>query len=227
LDFKEGEQLMAITATTLSAACGLTDNTVALTSVTGVTAPSFQTGAGITYLFIDQELMQVINVNTVTLIVNVKRGMNGTIQATHVVNSQVQVGLPADFAPYVEVFKNSLVVNETVAAQVKPATFLSGTADAIPAGVAGVYVIKTGSADLMTLAAPTAAQEGNVIEIWSDTNFAHTLTATSLLAGGTALKTTATFPAFRGAGLVLCVRNLVYHVLSSGNGNVASFVVLT
>jgi hypothetical protein len=218
---------MAITATTLSAAVALTDTTVALTSTTGVTAPNFQTGAGITYLFVDQELMQVTNVNTTTLVANVKRGMNGTVAATHVVNSQVQIGLPADFSPFIDVAKNILVSSETQGALNKPAIFLSGTTDAIPAGVAGVYVVKTGQADLMTLAAPTAAQEGNVIEIWSDTNFAHTLTATSLLAGGTALKTTATFPAFRGAGIVLCVRNLVYHVLSSGNGNVSSFVVLT
>jgi hypothetical protein len=207
---------MAITATTLSAAVGLTDTSVTLTSVTGVTAPNFQTGTGITYLFVDQELMQVIAVNTVTLVVNVKRGMQGTVQVTHVINSQVQVGLPADFTPFVEVLKNVLLTGETRGSENKPATFLQGLTDAIPAGVAGVYVIKSAAADLMTLAAPTAAQEGNVIEIWSDAAFAHTLTATTLLANGTALKTTATWPAFRGAGLVLAVRNLVYHVTNGG-----------
>jgi hypothetical protein len=217
---------LAITATTLSAAVGLTDTTILLTSITGVTSPSFQSGTGITWLLIDQELMLVMNVGAAaTNPVTVKRGMNGTVQATHVINSQVQVGLPADFTPFIEVFKNALVVTATQGSETKPAIFLQGLTDAIPAGVAGVYVIKSAAADLMTLAAPTAAQEGNVIEIWSDALFAHTLTATSLLANGTALKTTATWPAFRGAGLVLTVRNLVYHVNS--NGASAGIVVLT
>lgn len=109
-----------------------------------------------------------------------------------------------------------------------PITFLTGTADAINPHVAGNYVVKTGSADAMTLTAPTAGvDDGVMIQLWSDTAFAHTLTATSLLAGGTALKTTATFPAFRGAGMTLRAMNGVWHVVSSGNGNVASFVVLT
>lgn len=218
---------MAITATTLSAAVGLTDNTVLLASITGVTSANFQTGS-IVYLFIDQELFQVITAPAAaTSPVIVRRGLGGTVQSAHVTGSQVQVGLPADFAPFIAVEKNVLVSNETQGALTLPAIFLSGTADAIPAGVAGFYVVKTGSANAMTLAAPTAAQEGNVIQIWSDTAFAHTITATSLLAGGTALKTTATFPAFRGAGISLRVCNLVYHVLSAGNANTSSFVVLT
>lgn len=217
---------MAITATTLSAAVGLTDTSVLLASITGVTSPSFQSGTGITYLFIDQELFLVMNVGaSASIPVLVKRGMGGTIQTTHVSGAQVQIGGPSDFTPFLEVVGTSLVTKQTEGALNWPAIFLSGTADAIPAGVAGFYVIKTGSANAMTLAAPTAAQEGNVIQIWSDTLFAHTLTATSLLANGTALKTTATFPAFRGAGLTLRACNLVYHVMS--NGASAGIVVLT
>jgi len=109
-----------------------------------------------------------------------------------------------------------------------PITLLNGTADAINPHVSGNYIIKTGSANAMTLTAPTVGVDDNLtIAIFSDTLFAHTLTATSLLAGGTALKTTATFPAFRGAGMVLRAFNGVWQVLSSGNGNVSSFVVLT
>ena len=107
-------------------------------------------------------------------------------------------------------------------------TLLSGTADAINPHVSGNYIVKTGSANAMTLTAPTVGVDDNlVISIFSDTLFAHTLTATALLAGGTALKTTATFPAFRGAGMTLRAFNGVWQVISSGNGNVASFVVLT
>lgn len=216
---------MAITATTLSAAVGVTDSTIAVASATGITAPNFTTGAGITWLLVDQEFMLVISVSGT--VITVIRGQNGTAQAAHVTSAQVQIGLPTDFPTFGEILSSSMTGKQTEGALNWPATFLTGTADAIPAGVAGIYVVKTGAADLMTLAAPTAAQEGNVIQIWSDTAFAHTLTATALLAGGTALKTTATFPAFRGAGMILRVCNLVYHVISSGNGNVASFVVLT
>ena len=50
---------MAITATTLSAAAGKSDLTISVASATGITAPNFTTGAGITVLQIDQEYLLV------------------------------------------------------------------------------------------------------------------------------------------------------------------------
>jgi hypothetical protein len=95
-------------------------------------------------------------------------------------------------------------------------TTLTGTADAINPHIAGNYIVDTGQADLMTLAAPTAeVDDGLSIAIYSDTNFAHTVTATSLFANGTALKTTATFAAFRGAGMILRAIDGVWHIVSS------------
>jgi len=95
-------------------------------------------------------------------------------------------------------------------------TLLTGTADVINPHVSGNYIVKTGSADAMTLAAPTAGLDDNLsISIWSDTLFAHTITATSLLANGTALKTTATFAAFRGAGIGLRAFNGVWQVIAN------------
>jgi hypothetical protein len=215
---------MAITATTLSGAITSSQTSFGVASATGITAPNNQTGSGIIFLYVDQEQMLVTGV--AGTVVSVVRGYNGTPSQAHVSGAQVQIGLPADFSTPQEVYGSPLVSTLSILpAQNQPAIFLAGTADAIPAGVAGTYVVKSGSANAMTLAAPTAAQEGNVIEIWSDTLFAHTLTATSLLANGTALKTTATWPAFRGAGLRLCARNLVYHVQS--NGASAGIVVLT
>jgi hypothetical protein len=214
---------MAITATTLNAAATSSQTFVSVTSATGITAPNNQTGSGITYLLVDQELMAVVSVSGT--IIGVVRAINGSLAAAHVVNSQVQIGLPADFSAQVENVGTSTTVLQTIAGLNLPATFLAGSADAIPAGVAGFYVVKTAGVNAMTLAAPTLAQEGNIIEIASDTTNAHTLTATSLLANGTALKTTATFPAFRGACLRLRACNLVYHVLS--NGASAGVVVLT
>jgi hypothetical protein len=94
-------------------------------------------------------------------------------------------------------------------------TLLTGTADAINPHVSGNYMVKTGSADAMTLAAPTAGTDDNLsISVFSDTLFAHTITATSLFANGTALKTTCTFGAFKGAGIILRAFNGVWQVIS-------------
>jgi hypothetical protein len=218
---------VAITATTLSGAITSTQTSFGVASATGITAANYQAGTGITVLLIDQEYILVVAAPNGTTLPVVVRGFNGSAAAAHVNGAQVQIGAPTDYVTGQELYTGSPVVasNATVAAYNQPAIFLAGTADAIPAGVAGFYVVKTGSADAMTLAAPTAAQEGNIIDVWSDTLFAHTITATSLLANGTALKTTATFPAFRGAGVRLRACNLVYHVMS--NGASAGIVVLS
>lgn len=97
-----------------------------------------------------------------------------------------------------------------------PPVVLAGSADAINSHAAGNYVVTTAGVDAMTLAAPTAGVDDNLtIAIYSDTTNAHTLTATALLANGTALKTTATFAAFRGAGLLLRAYNGVWQVIGS------------
>jgi len=221
---------MAITATTLSGAITSTQTSFGVASATGITAPNNQTGAGVTVLLIDQEYILVTAAPIGTSLNFCIRGYWGSSAQAHSSGAQVQVGGLADFPTNQEMFTgNPLVASSaTVATFNRPATtFLTGLADVIPAGVQAFYVIKSAAADLMTLAAPTAAQEGNIIDIWSDVAFAHTITATSLFAGGTALKTTATFPAFRGAGMTLRVCNLVYHVISCGNPNTSSFVVLS
>ena len=209
---------MAITATTLSAAVAAgaagADTTINVASATGITAPNFTTGAGITYLLIDQEFMLVTGVSGT--FVSVQRGILGSPAQPHVVNTQVQIGAPADFPAIAEYVGRSLTAFEYVGQQNLQAVLLAGTADAIPSTVPGFYVVKSGTANAMMLAAPTAAAEGNIITVLSDTAFAHTITATSLFANGTALKTTATFPAFRGASVVLRATNLVWSVLSAG-----------
>ncbi len=206
---------MAITATTLSGAVAASDTIVNVASAAGINAPILTTGAGFTYLKIDQELLFVTAV--AGTVISVVRGVLGTPAQAHVVNSQVQIGQPADFPSPVYLGTTGSVGAATLLGLSLPAVFLAGTTDAIPANVPGYYVVKTASVDAMTLAAPTAAQEGNVISVYSDTLFAHTITATALFANGTALKTTATFPALRGAGVILRATNLVWHVLSQTN----------
>jgi hypothetical protein len=85
-------------------------------------------------------------------------------------------------------------------------TVLSGAADAVnPYQLGGAnFVVNTGSADAMTLAAPVSGtDDGLTLAIFSNTAFAHTLTSTgNFQTGGTATGVL-TFAAHAGAGLVL------------------------
>lgn len=84
-------------------------------------------------------------------------------------------------------------------------TIASGTAMLTKAGV-----------NAMTLAAPTAVQEGTTLVVVSQTANAHTITATGLLDDGVTggSKTTATFAAFAGATVTLMASNLKWAVVS-------------
>lgn len=79
-----------------------------------------------------------------------------------------------------------------------------------------VYITKAGVA-AMTLAAPTAAQDGTRIFVTSTTAYAHTITATSLLNNGAsgAPYTTVTFAAYPGAGIQLEAVGLLWNVVSN------------
>jgi hypothetical protein len=95
-------------------------------------------------------------------------------------------------------------------------TELSGTTDAINGSVPGNYLIKTAGVDAVTLTVPRVGLDDNLsIAIYSDTTNAHTVTLPSaLFAAGVALKTVATFAAFRGAGLIVRAYNGSWQVIS-------------
>lgn len=95
-------------------------------------------------------------------------------------------------------------------------TILSGSADAIPAGAPGVYVVTTAGVDAMTLAAPPVAENGNEIIVSSATANAHTLTSTGNLLTGNSGKTgVLTFAAVAGASVTLMAYNGKWIVTSS------------
>lgn len=100
---------------------------------------------------------------------------------------------------------------------------LSGTTDLINPQASGNYIVKTGSANAMTLAAPRVGLDDNLsINIWSDTLFAHTLTGSgAIFAAGAALATTVTFKAFRGSGISLRAFNGVWQVVSQNVTSIA------
>lgn len=101
---------------------------------------------------------------------------------------------------------NQVVLNGVTAYAANGAlAIVPGTATLTKAGVAA-----------MTLAAPTAAQEGLILRVVSQTANAHTITATGLIDDGVTggSKTTATFAAFAGASINLMASNLKWAVLN-------------
>jgi len=86
---------MALNATTLTAAIGVGDLSFAVGSVTGITAPNFTTGVGVTFLFVEQEYMLVTGV--AGLVVSVQRGVLGSPSSAHGASAPVLAGLPTDF----------------------------------------------------------------------------------------------------------------------------------
>ena len=218
---------MSITATTLSGAMTASATVLTVASATGITAPNFQTASGITYLLIDQEKMLVVAVSGT--FVSVVRAQDGTAAMAHVNGAYVQSGLPSDFRKYQEVLQDELMNLGTVAAFKRPAINLSGTADAIDPSIPANYVVLgTSAVDAMTIATPTAAMEGNIIEVMSGSNYAHTLTAASTcINAGVAAKTIITWPAYQGAGVVLRVRNLGFDLVGSGYATNGGPVILS
>src|SRR5258708_30086206 len=105
---------MSLAATTLSAAVAITDTSVLLASLTGVTAPNYQIGdptkaisGGVTYLLIEQEIMKVTGLMG-TVGAPVVRGELGSIVAAHGASAPVVAGLPADFAGFVPAVRTAV-----------------------------------------------------------------------------------------------------------------------
>lgn len=90
---------MALTATTLSAACGASDTSVVVASATGITAPNNTTGVGLTYLSVETEFMLVTGVSGT--VISVQRGYAGSASAAHGASAPVISGGPSDFGPIV------------------------------------------------------------------------------------------------------------------------------
>jgi hypothetical protein len=89
---------MALNATTVSAAINSSNNTFGVASATGVTAPNFTTGTGVTYALCESEMMIVTGV-TGTFI-SVIRGQLGTAASSHAASAPILFGLAADFPTF-------------------------------------------------------------------------------------------------------------------------------
>lgn len=83
----------------------------------------------------------------------------------------------------------------------------------------GVNVVAKTSAAAMTVAAPTAAQEGTWMTIISNTDFAHviTFTGSTLLDGTTGANLTVTMTAFKGSAITVIAVGTKWLLKNSSN----------
>jgi hypothetical protein len=89
---------MISNTTTLAAYCQVTDGSVNLTSVTGVTGPGPNKTTR-TVIWIDREAMEVSATPSGT-IVSVVRGVNGTLREYHAIGAFVWIGIEIDFTSF-------------------------------------------------------------------------------------------------------------------------------
>ena len=87
---------MAINTATLSGAITAYQTQFAVSSTTNITAPVSTTGAGLTLLYCEAEMMLVTAV-PVSGTVQVTRGMYGTKAVAHLTSAPVTIGLVTDF----------------------------------------------------------------------------------------------------------------------------------
>lgn len=153
---------MAINATTLSTAVGVTDQNVFLASLTGVTAPNYQTGAGITYLFCEQEIMKVVSlIGTVGAVVI--RGELGTVASAHGASAPIIAGLPSDFPKFQPALQSAVP-----AYPIPFQGFSAPVAGAATNVATGPYFHLTGTVAMVNLTAPAGIVEGGEITIIFD-----------------------------------------------------------
>lgn len=159
---------MAIVATTLSAAVLVTDTVVNVASATNITAPNYQVGdptkgivSGVTYLFVEQEMMKVTAVNGT--VISVARGELGSQATAHGASAPVISGLPTDF-PAFSPAEQTAVPKYPIPFQ----GFSAPVAGAATNVATGPYFHLTGTVAMVNLTAPAGVVEGGEITIIFD-----------------------------------------------------------
>jgi hypothetical protein len=143
-------------------------------------------------------------------VLKVMRGVAGTIAADHETLAPAVIGLPEDFPAPV----NSPALTPA------PRSYAYGAAGAILVKE-GLHVLNTGAASAMTLAAPTAAQDGMKLRIVAATAHAYTVTYTTGFNGGGAGVDEATFGGAIGDNMEIVAVKGTWYVLSTRNVTVA------
>lgn len=213
-----GAELMAITATTLTADVGVSDLTIAVTSGTGFPATGASPSTPHLVIRIDKEYMLAITQPVANTIKVAQRGWGGTVAATHDLLSKVEVGNASDFPnpspgntvnlpPYApsmqSIGENKTFTSDEVLAwgnQDQNFAFVKATAATI------------------VLVAPSKTQDGVIARFTALVAVANVITATALLANGATGSpyTTATGADTKiGATLTLQAQNGLWNVVSN------------
>jgi hypothetical protein len=202
---------MALTNTSLAAACTASDLTLSITS-TSSGFPTVGTLGNRQLMLVDGEYMLIDHVPVAGTVVVKLRGYEGTSAVAHDVLAPVSTSAsPSDFPttptgastprpPYVDAIV-SIGQDGDIACPTRNTTFLLDKATALAS---------------TTLASPTVAQNGIRATFTSNTAAAHVITAT-MEDGTTGGSTTATFTAFKGASMILEASAGVWNVVAVQN----------
>ena len=202
---------MALTNTTLAAACGVSDTTIRVTAATGFADKQI--------IRVDAELLAQAGTPSTTspTVIPVRRGLDGTAAAAHGILANVATGLASDFPapPPGQIValapgdgRRTLGVDTTLA-----------TAD-FPAGPTTIVLTKA-TAAAITLGAPSKAQDGLRITFLSATAAAHTVTYATGFYGDAGSSDIATFAAKVGASMTLEANGGAWGVIALGNVTIA------
>ena len=197
---------MALTRTTISAAVSADALIIPVTSATGFAAGNF--------LRVDNEFMQVVSVSGTNVSVR-SRGDFGSAAVAHNILAPATTGLTSDLPDF--------PVGQVAQVQPEGQTIVTASVDgalSIPNQNTLVLVQKAGVC-AMTLAGPTAAQDGLVLTILSATANAHTVTYTAGFYGDTTSSDVATFAAKVGASMTIQAQGGKWGVVSLANVTLA------
>jgi hypothetical protein len=167
---------MALTTTTLSSACGASDQSIVVASATGFAAGSL--------ILIDGEVLKVRKDYVSGTTIGVLRGLDGSKRAAHPVTANVTVGLASDFALPVE---QGFVDYAVVGRGRQVSSYTAAGAIALPnPGSDALAILNGTNAIAMTIANPTKDMDGSILIIVGNGKAAHTVTYTAGLgnAGG-------------------------------------------
>jgi len=212
---------MALTKTSLSAACTATDTLLAITSTTSG-FPTAGTYSSKQKMLVDSEYMMIDYVVASGSVKVMQRGLDGTAAVAHGIGAVVATSSQAADFPVITVGHDVVRTPDMYEQKTLGA---DDTALATPTRDTNTVITK-GSACLFTISAPSAAINGLRWTFTSQTAFAHVMTATALIENGLTGSpfTTGTFGAFIGAGCTLMANNGVWNVVALP---VAASVVFT
>ncbi len=200
---------MAVLQTTLAAAVTASDLSFTITSATSMAAGNIWRCDG------EYGLVSPSYVSGVVLPVY-RRGDQGTTALAHNILAIFDYGTPTDWANLALAVPPPGVSGPwPPPAKEAEVTYSVSGAIAVPQRDTVAIINKTGSAAVMTIAAPTLDQDRMRLTITSVTAVAHTVTGTSLLSTGGSGVSLATFAANKGSGMVLMAMQGLWNVISS------------